>query len=106
MTHLKTLTMVSTETEVVSRDSFLDKLSEKRYLNGSILRRVTEFLQMGMSPFSPPAQAIYLSAAFTSPSKKLKVFWMMEKIMLNKYLFVCHVGCGPFPQKTGFSACT
>ena len=19
--------------------------------------------------------------------------------MLNKYLFVCHVGCGPFPQK-------
>ena len=48
---------------------------------------------------NPPAQAIYLSAAFTSPSKKLKVFWMMEKIMLNKYLFVCHVGCGPFPQK-------
>ena len=19
--------------------------------------------------------------------------------MLNKYMFVCHVGCGPFPQK-------
>ena len=32
--HLKTLTMVSMETKVVSRDSFLDKLSEKVYLNG------------------------------------------------------------------------
>ena len=31
---LKTLTMVSMETKVVSRDSFLDKLSEKVYLNG------------------------------------------------------------------------
>ena len=34
MNHLKTLTMVSMETKVVSRDSFLDKLSEKVYLNG------------------------------------------------------------------------
>ena len=31
---INTLTMVSMETEVSSRDSFLDKLSEKRYLNG------------------------------------------------------------------------
>ena len=31
---VKTLTMVSMETKVVSRDSFLDKLSEKVYLNG------------------------------------------------------------------------
>ena len=28
MKHLKTLTMISMETKVVSRDSFLDKLSE------------------------------------------------------------------------------
>ena len=34
MNHLKTLTMVSMQTKVVSRDSFLDKLSEKVYLNG------------------------------------------------------------------------
>ena len=34
MNHLKTLTMVSMETKVESRDSFLDKLSEKVYLNG------------------------------------------------------------------------
>ena len=34
MNHLKTLTMVSMETKVVSRDSFLEKLSEKVYLNG------------------------------------------------------------------------
>ena len=34
MNHLKTPTMVSMETKVVSRDSFLDKLSEKVYLNG------------------------------------------------------------------------
>ena len=34
MNHLKTLTMVSMETKVVSRDSFLDKLSEKVHLNG------------------------------------------------------------------------
>ena len=34
MNHLKTLTMVSMETKVVSRDSFLDKLSEKVFLNG------------------------------------------------------------------------
>ena len=42
MNHLKTLTMVSMETKVVSRDSFLDKLSEKVYL-----RRVTGFLLGG-----------------------------------------------------------
>ena len=34
MNNLETLTMVSMETKVVSRDSFLDKLSEKRHLNG------------------------------------------------------------------------
>ena len=35
MNHLiTTLTMVSMETRIVSRDSFLDKLSEKLYLNG------------------------------------------------------------------------
>ena len=34
MNHFKTRTMVSMETKVVSRDSFLDKFSEKLYLNG------------------------------------------------------------------------
>ena len=34
MNNLKTLTMVSMETKVLSRDSFLDKISEKLYLNG------------------------------------------------------------------------
>ena len=34
MNHLKMLTMVSMEAKVVSEDSFLDKLSEKPYLNG------------------------------------------------------------------------
>ena len=33
MNHLKTLIMVFMETKVVSSDSYLDKLSEKLYLN-------------------------------------------------------------------------
>ena len=34
MNHLKKLTLVSMETKVVSKDSFLGKLSETLYLNG------------------------------------------------------------------------
>ena len=34
MNHLKTLTMVSMETKVVSKDSLLDQISEKFYFNG------------------------------------------------------------------------
>ena len=46
MNHLKTLTMVSMKSKVVSRDSFLDKLSEKALLEW-ILRRLTGFLLGG-----------------------------------------------------------
>ena len=57
---------------------------------------------MARSGYSPPAQTIYLSAAFTSPSKKLKFLWIVKRTMVNKYLLVCHVGSGPFPQKQSF----
>ena len=39
--HLKTLTMVSMKTKVLSKDSFLEKLSQKLH---RILRRVAGFL--------------------------------------------------------------
>ena len=50
---LKTLTMVSIETKVVSRDSFLDKLSEKTLLEW-ILRRITCFLTGAQCAPPPP----------------------------------------------------
>ena len=63
---------------------------------------VLSFGDTARSRISPPAQTIYLSAAFTSPSKKLKVFLIVERTIVNKYLLVCHVGSGPFPQKQSF----
>ena len=63
-----------------------DSSANANSANRIFLREVRSVRESSASP------SIYLSAAFTSPSKKLKVFWMMEKIMVNKYLFVCHVG--------------
>ena len=75
MNHLKTLTMVSMETKVVSRDSFLDKLSEKNLLEW-ILRRVTGFLLGG----GGGAQCAPLG--FWSPKKSLVWIGLKEKFGL------------------------